>query len=322
MPIKIRDSAIKIWSSQNQRQFGIDKPLKVEISSAAEETFLAMLELGVAKGQFEVAADLAGLAIESAENLHARLGYLTEDFITPLARSELGNLPQPHSKYYRNRQQSVILIPNLGRLGKLLVHALAHAGVGKIIVSDSTLVSEADCGRLGYSPNQIGQSKLSIIKSEIANTPTVVKLDNRMRWADYVEVDIAVVETSGAFQPSDYQRWLSLSRKHIGVCFSDMHVLVTAIIDEHQACLGCRELNKWDEDPRRKFVCAQIAGISGVKDSLSILFAASMVAQRIINKLDTGVQEKDLQFWPSGGFVELVEHINPGCGCQQAPGEI
>lgn len=322
MPIKIRESAIKIWSSQNQRQFGIDKPLKVEISSAAEETFLAMLELGVANGQFEVAADLAGLKIESAENLHAKLGFLTEDFKTPLARPELGNLPQPHGKYFQNRQQSVVLIPNLGRLGKLLIHALAHAGVGKIIVSDSTLVSETDCGRLGYSLNQIGQSKLSIIKSEIANTPTVVKLDNRMRWEDYVEVDIAVVETSGAFQPSDYQRWLSLSRKHIGVCFSDMHVLITAVIDEYQACLGCRELNKWDEDPQRKFVCAQIAGISGVKDSLSILFAASIVAQRIIKNLDTGVQEKDLQFWPSGGFLELVENINPGCGCQQAPGEI
>lgn len=283
---------------------------------------MAMLELGIANGQFEMAADLAGLSVESAKQLHAKIENLTEELTIPLARSELDNLPKPHSLFYQKRQSSVVLVPKIDRFGKLLIHALAHAGIGKIIVSDNTLVSETDCGRLGYIRSQIGASKLSIAKSEIANAPTVLKLDNRMRWADYASVDIAVVETSGAFQPTDYQRWLSLSKNHIGVCFSDKHVLITSTIGENLACLGCRELNKWDIDPARMLVCAQIAGINGVKDSLSILFAASITAQRILAHLDGQSPAKDVQFWPNGGIVELSETVNPGCGCQQAPGEI
>lgn len=322
MAIRIRDSVIKTWSSQTQRQFGIDRPLRHEINSSAEETFLAMLELGIADGQLETAAKLAGLPVEQAKKLLSELAEITEDFTPPLARSELSNLPSPQKSYFQNRQQAVVFVPTLDRLGKLLVHALAHAGIGKIIVGDSTLISDADCGRLGYQRAQIGTSKLSVVKSEVANAPSSLKLDNRMSWADYAEVDIAVVSASGAFQPTDYQRWLSLSKKHIGICFSDKHVLVTSVIREGFACLGCRELNKWQADAGRKLVCNQIAGIKGLKSSIALMFAASITAQRIINEIDGGRDDSDIEFWFDGSIESVAEKISPDCGCQQAPGEI
>lgn len=322
MAIRIRDSVIKTWSSQTQRQFGIDKPLRLDINSSAEETFLAMLELGIADGQLETASKLAGLPIGVAKKLLSKLTEITEDFTPPLARSELSNLPSPQKKHFQNRQRAVVFIPALDRFGKLLVHALAHAGIGKIIVGDSTLIADSDCGRLGYQRTQIGTSKLSVIRSEIANAPSSLKLDNRMSWADYAEVDIAVVSSSGAFQPTDYQRWLSLTKKHLGICFSDRHVLVTSIIKEGFACLGCRELNKWEEDEARKLVCNQIAGINGLKSSLAIMFSASIAAQRIINEIDGGKDNSEIEFWFDGEIRTVSEKINSGCGCQQAPGEI
>lgn len=281
-----------------------------------------MLELGIADGQLETASKLAGLPIELAKKLLSELQEITEDFTPPLARSELSNLPSPQKKHFQNRQRAVVFIPALDRFGKLLVHALAHAGIGKIIVGDSTLITDSDCGRLGYQPTQIGTSKLSVIRSEIANAPCTLKLDNRMSWADYAEVDIAVVSASGAFRPTDYQRWLSLSKKQIGICFSDRHVLVTSIIKEGLACLGCRELNKWQADEARKLVCNQIAGINGLKNSLAIMFSASIAAQRIINEIDGGKDNADIEFWFDGEIETTSENINPGCGCQQAPGEI
>ena len=322
MAIRIRDSVIKTWSSQTQRQFGIDRPLRLDINSSAEETFLAMVELGIADGQLETAAKLAGLPLDLAKNLLSKLSAITEDFTPPLARSELSNLPSPQRANFHNRQQAVVFIPNLDRLGKLLVHALAHAGIGKIVVGDSSLISDSDCGRLGYQRAQIGASKLSVIKSEVANAPSLIKLDNRMSWADYAGVDIAVVSSSGAFQPTDYQRWLSLSKKHIGICFSDKHVLVTSIVEEGLACLGCRELNRWQVDAGRKLVCNQIAGVKGLKNSLAIMFSASITAQRIINEIDGGKEISDIEFWRDGKIESVAEQINPDCGCQQAPGEI
>lgn len=281
-----------------------------------------MLELGIANNQLETAAELAGLSLEAAKNLLNELSDLTEDFDVPLARSELQNLPIPQKFHFQIRQQSVVFIPSLDRFGKLLAHALAHSGIGKLIIGDNTLVTEADCGRLGFLREQIGKSKLSAIKSELANAPCEIKLDNRMSGVDYSEVDIAVVEATGAFQPADYQRWLSLTRNQVGVCFSDKHVLVTSVVRENEACLGCRELNKWDKDPSRKMVCSQIAGIAGVKNSSSVMFAASFTAQRIVNEIDGGKATDDIQFWQTGSVVSVIEEINPGCGCQQAPGEI
>lgn len=322
MALRIRESIVKTWSSQTERQFGIDNPLRIKIESAAEETFLAMLELGIADGQLQTAAKLAGLELESAERILEQLRQIIEDFAPPLATSELQNLSFPIRESFRRRQQAVVLVPELDRLGKLLIHSLAHSGIGKIIVSDGTLINESDCGRLGYPRELIGNSKLSVIKSELANAPSKVKLDNRMGWADYTEVDIAVVPANGVFRPIDYQRWLSLGTTHIGICFSDKHVLVTGVIDEGSACLGCRELNKWDKDQSQKMIGSQIAGISGMRDSASVLFAASLTTQRIIQRIELGNHGTDTKFFFDGETKSLSEVTNPACGCQQSLGEI
>ncbi len=322
MAIRIRESSIKAWSSQSQRQFGIDLPLKLEITSAAEETFLAMLELGIADGQLETAAKLAGLKIEAAQALLAKLAPITEDFKPPIATAEARKLPSNQRKHFSRRQASTVFVPKLDRFGKLLVHSLAHSGVGQIITNDSSLVSQLDCGRLGYSIDEIGETKISVLRAEIANAPSHLKLDNRMKWLDYSAVDIAVVETSGAFQPSDYQRWLSLGRNHLGVCFSDSHVLVTGIVRENLPCLGCRELNKWESDESRKILGAQIAGITGLKDSSSILFATAVSGQKIVNWIDSQVSDQDVEYWSDGNLRSKTERINPQCFCQQGPSEI
>ena len=322
MAIRIRESSIKAWSSQSQRQFGIDSPLRLEIRSAAEETFLAMLELGIADGQLETAAKLAGLKIETAQALLAQLAPITEDYRPPIATTEARKLPPNQKEHFRIRQSSTVFIPKLGRLGRLLVHSLAHSGIGQIITNDGSLVTQQDCGRLGYSLDAIGETKISILRAEIANAPCNLKLDNRMKWLDYSKVDVAVVEVSGAFQPSDYQRWLSLGRDHVGICFSDNHVLVTAVVQEHLACLGCRELNKWKRDDSRRILGPQIAGISGLKDSSSILFAAAVAGQKIVNRIDSVGSDEDFEFWSSGGVGSSAEKINLDCVCQQGPEEI
>ena len=322
MAIRIRESSIKVWSSQSQRQFGIDSPIKLEVSSAAEETFLAMLELGIADGQLETAAKLAGLKIDAAQALLAKLAPITEDFTPPIATAEARKLPSNQRQHFSRRQASTVFVPKLDRFGKLLVHSLAHSGVGQIITNDSSLVSHLDCGRLGYSIDEIGDTKISVLRAEIANAPSHLKLDNRMKWLDYSSVDIAVVETSGAFQPADYQRWLSLGRDHLGVCFSDSHVLVTGIVRENLPCLGCRELNKWEFDESRKILGAQIAGIAGLKDSSSILFATAIVGQKIVNWIDSQGPDQDVEYWSDGNLRSKTEKINPQCFCQQGPSEI
>ena len=322
MAIRIRESITKVWASQTERQFGIDKPVRIQVLSPPEEIFLAMLELGIADGQLATAAKLAGLDIDRANEIVAELSEVLEDLSPPLAKAEAAHLPTPLRGSFEKRQKSVVYIPQLDRLGRLVTHALAHAGVGKIVVGDGAPVSESDCGRLGYPRTQLGLSKLAVIRSETANSPSNIKLDNRMQWADYSEIDIALVVASGAFQPTDYQRWVSLGAKHIGVCFSDRHVLITSVIRENDSCLGCRELNRWARDESRKLICGQVAGASGVKDSLSILFAASVAAQRVIRSIDFDETSSDLQFWSDGKIISVSEQANPSCGCQQALGEI
>jgi hypothetical protein len=216
----------------------------------------------------------------------------------------------------------VVFVQHLDRFGRLLVHSLAHAGIGKIIVGDSQLVGKTDCGRLGYSINQLNKSKLAAIRSETANAPCEIKLDNRMNWQDYSVVDVAVVSVSGAFLPTDYQRWLSLSKPHIGVCFSDKRVLISSVIDESSACLGCRELNKWERDQTQRMVSGQIAGVGGMQDTVSLLFASSIASQRILALVDGAESLEDIHFWADGRMDTVRESINSSCGCQQAPGEI
>lgn len=322
MAIRIRDSVIKVWSSQTERQYGIDKPIKFTINSAAEETFLAMMELGIAEGQLELAAELAGLAAERAWEIVEKLSEIIEDFSPKIARAELHSLPSPQRFHYEQRQKSVVYIQQLDRFGRLLVHSLAHAGIGKIIVGDSQLISESDCGRLGYSIAHLNKSKLGAIRSETANAPCEIKLDNRMSWEDYSMVDVAAVSASGAFQPTDYQRWLSLSTPHLGVCFSDKRALITSMIDERSACLGCRELNKWEKDETQRMVCGQIAGVGGMQDSISVLFAASLASQRILSFVDSAQVSDDVHFWSDGQIDVFRESVNLSCGCQQASGEI
>lgn len=322
MAIRIRESIIRVWSSQTERQFGIDRPIKFAIRSPAEETFLAMLELGIAEGQLELAAELAGLTAQQGWEIVEALSEIIEDYSPKIATAEMHNLPSPQRFHFEQRQATVVYIQNLDRFGRLLVHALAHAGIGKIIVGDSQLISESDCGRLGYPLAQLNKSKLSAIRSETANAPSEIKLDNRMNWQNYEVVDLAVVSASGTFQPTDYQRWLSLSKTHIGICFSDKRVLISSVIEEGSACLGCRELNKWERDQSQRMICGQIAGISGMQDSVSLLFAASIASQRILNFVDGAGARGDMHFWSDGEIETIQESVNPSCGCQQTPGEI
>ena len=322
MAIRIRESVIKVWSSQAERQYGIDKPIKFAIRSPAEETFLAMLELGIAEGQLELAAELAGLTATQGWEIVEKLAEIIEDYSPKIAKAEMHNLPSPQRFHFEQRQKSVVYIQQLDRFGRLLVHSLAHAGIGKIIVGDSQLISESDCGRLGFPLAQLNKSKLSAIRSETANAPSEIKLDNRMNWQDYEVVDLAVVSASGTFQPTDYQRWLSLSKPHIGICFSDKRVLISSVIKEGSACLGCRELNKWTKDETQRMICGQIAGVGGMQNSVSIMFAASIASQRILTFIDGGEARSDMHFWSDGEIEGVQESVNTSCGCQQTPGEI
>lgn len=322
MAIRIRESIAKIWSSQNQRQYGIDNPLRVDLSSPAEETFLAMLELGIANGQMETAAKLAGLGLDSAELLIEKLSDVLDDYAPNIAKPELHSLRGPLLESFWRRQRTVVYIPKIDRLGRLLIHSLANSGVGKIIVGDSTMISEQDCGRLGFQKDQIGNSRLSILKSEIANAPCGLKLDNRMGGDDYSQVDIAMVIADGAFQPADYQLWSSLKTRHVGICFSDTQVLITGVVSQKSACLGCRELHIWDRDPARRMICGQIAGMPNLRDSNSILFAASLASQRILKEIDFGTNLPDVSFSIDSEIESFSPGINPACNCQLLPAEI
>ena len=322
MAIRIRQSLIKSWSGPSERQFGIDQPTRLRLDSQQHETFLAMLELGVADNQINAAAKLAGLRPEQAMSMISELGHLLEDSKPNLAAPEIENLPSPHSRSFRTRQSAMVYLPKLDRLGRLVLQTLAHSGIGLIVVGDNTLVTESDCGRLGYGIDQLGKPKLGILRSEVENTPAKIKLDNRMNWSDYADIDIALVSSSGVFQPTDYQRWQSLGVSHIGVCFSDLHVSISAPVTSKSACLSCRELNHWRTDPGRQLVASQIAGSSGLRDSVSILFASSLASQKILKAVD-GIQDKqDLKLLNNGEIEFVTAGTNPECGCQRLREEI
>jgi len=320
--IRIRQSLIKSWSSPSERQFGIDRPTRLRLDTQQEETFLAMLELGVADNQINAAAKLAGLMPEQAMSMISKLGHLLEDSKPNLAASEIESLPTPHSRSFRTRQSSMVYLPKLDRLGRLVLHTLAHSGIGLIVVGDNTLVTESDCGRLGFGLEKLGKPKLGILRSEVENTPARIKLDNRMNWSDYADIDIALVASSGTFQPTDYQRWQSLGVSHIGVCFSDEHVSISAPVTSKSACLSCRELNQWRTDQGRKLVATQIAGSLGLRDSISLLFAASQASQKILRAIDGNRDTRDIKLFNDGQIEFVIARPNSECGCQRLREEI
>ena len=322
MAIRIRQSVIKSWSNPSERQFGIDSPTRLKLSSQQEETFLAMLELGVADNQMNAAAKLAGLKPEQALKMISKLSHLLEDSKPTLATAELERLPTPHSRSFRARQSAVVYIPKLDRIGRLILHTLGHSGIGTVVVGDNTLVTDSDCGRLGYGLEQLGKPKLGILREELKNAPLKIKLDNRMNWVDYADIDLALVVSSGVFQPTDYQRWQSLGVDHVGVCFSDKHVLISSLVYAETPCLSCRELNQWLADPGRRLVASQVAGHSGLRDSVSILFAASLASQKILAAIDGYSTGNDVKLHVDGAIEFEAAVINAKCGCQQLQQEI
>lgn len=320
MPIRIKPQLEKTWASTSIRRYGVDNPLELAGLTEPEHALLQALEIGFASDQLAAVASLCGVSLEDSNKLLNRLQPVLSSVAkaSNVTLSKALRIRQPNDEILQNRATATIYVPQLDRLGRLVVLGLAESGIGRVICGDNSLVKQADCAAAGYPETAIGTQRLTQLRAELPKGFRL-GLDYRLQYLDYQVVDAALVVSDLVHDPASYQRWLGLDIDHLAICFSDDSVTITAaIIAGITPCLSCRSIESSAEDSYFATVAPQyLHSKNDYRDYSATLMSAAIAIERLLELVDGQASSTlDLKFdYRNSSFIQQQPKFS-NCGCR------
>lgn len=325
MAVRINPAKILLWRNTTDVQLGITDPVVLENVTAAQERLLSLLERGVAdEAVSNQDSDLiARLAPALLGNTKIVKPSLSGDFVrgafAELIRASFAtNLDG--IAVLEHRSKMTIQLDSLGLGGVLLTLGLAAAGVGRILTSDRSQVTEHDLGPLGYPNEALGQTRIKALCEILQARPgqTLVQ-DFESQTPAKRRVQMTIVTGQNALMPSTYRELVKTKSPHLAVLFGSEWVSVSPKL-AGRPCLGCLDRHSTDANPLWPTLASQLIGrVDYLEDARSALFAASMAIGEILRAIDTPLEEAEFvghRLKVSSGRVEpwsWVAHADCEC---------
>ncbi|HZO63658.1 MAG TPA: ThiF family adenylyltransferase [Kribbellaceae bacterium] len=213
------------------------------------------------------------------------------------------------------RRTSAVRILGAGRVGAAVALLLGAAGVGRLEVLDTAVVTAADLTPYGYRAEQLGRSRGQALR-ELLTSPSVT-VAGVARHAD------AVVLCPDTREP-DRDTIAALDRAglpHLLVRCRDLGGTAGPfVLPGRTACIRCTDLHRTDRDPDWPVLLSQLTGVTGaVPDTVLAAQLAAFAAAQVLHWLAgelpaTAGSTVDIQL--AGGLGRSRDWPpHPYCGC-------
>lgn len=311
MVFRINPNQQPLWRNPFEMQLGTGADaLVLNKLSAAQERLIAALYRGIADQQLEVVSQQLGLSkIETNDVIdQVRPMFLSEPRNTSSSKRKITLSPQfvagafaeiiraslvfgvDGENVLLSRAERTVHLEELSRTGLLIAQGLAAAGVGNLVSHDEQKVDAANLGPTGYPTQLHGHPRVDALRSILAASPNdcQVTTGKRMTEKQLQKIDCAVLIVQQVIEPKRYSTWLTRDVPHIVVTFDAQEVAISPMILPGQtACLFCLEIQRTAENPQWPVIASQLISSSKkFDDSASQLFAAGIVIQKILSRLD------------------------------------
>lgn len=345
MVMKINPNQQAVWRNPFEMQLGVGKnPVVLSNLSNAQERMIAALYNGIADQQLPLITKQLGLnETEASEVLHAVDSVLiqeapgkstkfklSDEFIAG-AFSEIIRASLLHSvdgeAVLLGRAARSVHVEDLGKAGLQISLGLAAAGIGHLISHDEQKVRKENLGPTGYPSQLIGQPRVDALRSLLAASPNNanVSTGKKLMASKLQKIDCAVLISHQVLDPRKYSGWINRDIPHVSVVFDSEQVSISPVILPGQsACLFCLEKMRTETNPEWPVIATQLLNSEKrFDDSASQLFAAGIVIQKILARLDK-VSGFDLASenligysleLASGNVTEFTWPRQQGCEC-------
>lgn len=223
------------------------------------------------------------------------------------------------------RWDRTVGISGLGRIGASLVAHLATAGVGTLVLDDTSPVQVADLGAEGYEQPDVGLPR----QRSLATRTRARHPHTRVCGAhdDTAPPDVVVVVESHAADPGRYERLLGAGIAHVPVVVREADVaLGPFVLPGVSACVGCADRHAADADERWPAVARSLRAAvrrPAPEETTLAACAAALAAGQVLAFLD-GSRPVAAGQVLEVALPEAVPRLrqvvpHPGCGCARVP---
>lgn len=346
MVMRINPNQQPLWRTPFQMQLGTGTSSVVlkELSSA-QERLIAALYNGIADRQLPLISKQLGLSSDETEEVISAVGDLMlienpgqskdkklDDLFISSAFAEIIRASLLHStdgeSVLLSRGDRTVHIEDLGQAGLAIALGLAAAGIGNLVSHDEQQVVAQNLGPTGYPSQLLGRPRIDALRSLLAASPNqaLISTGKKLSSAKLEKIDCAVLISQQVTEPKRYAGWVNRDIPHILITFETDKVSVSPMIIPGQtACLFCLEKMRTDLDEKWPVIATQLIS-SGKRfdDSASAYFAAGLVIQKILTRLDRlagfeMIEENLIGFsleFKSGLVTQLTWPKHSACGCQ------
>jgi hypothetical protein len=350
MVFRINPNHQALWRNPFEMQLGLgSEQVVLKKLSPGQERLIAALYKGIADQQLPTVSKALGLSKADTDAVLEKIEpiMLSEN---PKTKSKVELSPEfvagAFSEIIRasllhavdgeavliGRAGRSIHIEDISRTGLTIAQGLAAAGVGHLVSHDEQQVTRADLGPTGYPSQLLGRPRVDALRSMLAASPNkaLVSTGKKLLEKQLQKIDCAVLIVQQAIEPRRYSHWANRDVPHIAVIFDTEFASISPMIIPGQtACLFCLENMRTDRDANWPVLATQlIASQKKFDDSASQLFAAGVVIQKILARIDKvagfELSEENLSGYrlnlKTGEITEFLWPKHSACSCD-APGK-
>ena len=346
MVFRINPNQQPLWRNPFEMQLGTgaDSVVLGKLS-AAQERLIAALYRGIADQQLDVVSQQLGLSKKETSEVIDQVSPMFLAETKKTAKSKITLQPEFVASAFAEiirasllmgvagetvllgRAERTVHLEDLSRTGLLIAQGLAAAGVGNLISHDELKVDAASLGPTGYPTQLQGHPRIDALRSILAASPnnSQITTGKKMTEKQLQKIDCAVLIVQQVIEPKRYSTWLNRDVPHIVVTFDAQEVSVSPMILPGQtACLFCLEIQRTQVNPQWPVIASQLfSSNKKFDDAASQLFAAGLVIQKILSRLDkvSGFEiapENQVGYRLNLKTGEVIEYKWPqqnGCQC-------
>lgn len=219
----------------------------------------------------------------------------------------------------RRRAEAKVALYGCGRMGQLLAHVLAGAGVGSLMLCDGSPLDAGDLGAGTTGITGVGAPRARATARALQSTyPHLVVADAAGRSPDAAALDMAVVMAGGMLPPLES---LAVDAAMLPVLFTDsgMH-LGPMVIDGLTMCAACA----WEQcDPTLRMLDAResVGRAPALRPEASLAaVAAGLAAMAVLMALDrinipAAAGSMTVCDLPTGSITSVPARARSRCTC-------
>ncbi|MCL1869746.1 MAG: ThiF family adenylyltransferase [Promicromonosporaceae bacterium] len=214
------------------------------------------------------------------------------------------------------RARAAVAVDGLGRLGAQVALHLATAGVGTLVLADTSPVQTTDVGLGAFARADVGRPRAGAMADVLRRAAPGVRVQ-----ADGT-VDVVVLVETHARRPGRCARLMGQGVAHLSVTVREADVVVGPfVLPGRTACARCADLTLADDDPAWPAMAAQLRAdaVHLPQETTLVASAAAFAGAQVLAHLD-GMRPA-----AAGAVVELaLPHAlprvrelapHPRCGC-------